>query len=496
MGRVPPYPAPVMRHLAAPVGAGPLPGADAVGESGAAECGDVVRVALRVAGGRVRAARFQAFGCPAATAAASAACARLRRAPLDDAMRLSADVLDADLGGLGPARRHGPELVADAVARALEGWYSARLGGRGLPLGRRRVAVAMSGGVDSAVAAMLLRDAGWDVVGVTMRLWHDPGAAAAERSCCSPDTVRAARATAHSLGLPHLTLDAVEPFRRGVVADFIAGYAAGRTPNPCVTCNGSVRFRLLAEAAALLGARALATGHYARVVADGRRRTRLAPARDGAKDQSYMLALLPAALRDRLVFPLGELTKDEVRGRARDAHLPCADAVESQEVCFVGEGGYVPFLERNAGLAPRPGEIVDAQGRVLGTHDGYWRFTVGQRRGVGVAGPVPLYVLATDAARNRVVVGPREALAAPALVLDAVHPHAPLDPERPFAVRVRYRGRALAGRSAVPAGGGRLRVELDEPADAPAPGQTAVLEQDGHLVAAGTIAHPPVPEPR
>jgi len=478
----------VLRRLADPAHAGSLPRADATGEAGAAACGDLVRVGLGIAGGRVRAARFQALGCPAATAAAEAACARLEGAALHDALRLSADLLDADLGGMGAARRHGPVLVADAVARALEGWYSGRLGAPGLPRRRDRVAVAMSGGVDSAVAAMLLRDAGWDVVGVTMRLWHDPAAAAAERSCCSPETVQAARATAHALGVPHLTLDAVAPFRADVVASFIEGYAQGRTPNPCVTCNGTVRFRLLDQAAALLGARALATGHYARVVAGPRGRRALAPARDAGKDQSYMLALLAPRLLDRLVFPLGDLTKDEVRARARAAALPCADAVESQEVCFVGEGGYVPFLERNAGLGRRPGEIVDGDGAVLGAHDGYWRFTVGQRRGVGVAAPEPLYVLGTDAARNRVVVGPRAALATWSLVLDPARGHDAIDPSRPFEVRVRYRGRALAGRAALPEGDERLLLELAEPADGVAPGQTAVVHQDGRLVAAGTIA--------
>ena len=474
-----------MRHLASPTGAGAMEGADAVGESGSGTCGDMVRVFLRLRGGRVRDARFQAFGCGALTAAASAACRRLAGASVETALRLSADDLDRDLGGLGAARRHGPETVEDAVARALEAWHSERLGAVGVPLRGDRVAVAMSGGVDSAVAAMLLRDAGLDVVGVTMRLWHDPGAAAAERSCCSPETVRLARASARALGIPHLTLDVAEPFREAVVDDFIAGYRAGRTPNPCVTCNGRLRFRALAGAAALLGARRLSTGHYARVEHPLGAPPALARALDRDKDQSYMLSMLDRATLDRLVFPLGDLRKDDVRERARAAALPAADAVESQEVCFVGEGGYGPFLERAAGLAPRPGPIEDEAGRVLGTHRGYWLFTVGQRRGIGIAGAEPLYVLATDPVRNAVTVGPRESLAIRELVLDPVRVHRPLD-GAPLEVRVRYRGRALPGRARAEAAG--LRVSLDVPADGVAAGQTAALYQDHRLVAAGTIA--------
>jgi tRNA-specific 2-thiouridylase len=463
---------------------------DAVGESGSAACGDLVRIQLRIAGGRIRDARFLAFGCGAATAAASAACGRLRGASLPAALSLSPGDLDAELGGLGAARRHGPELVVDALARALEGWYSARLGQPGLPLAAGRVAVAMSGGVDSAVAAMLLRDAGHEVVGVTMRLWHDPAAAAAERSCCSPETVRLARASAHALGIPHLTLDAAERFRRGVVEQFVAGYRAGLTPNPCVTCNGDVRFRLLAEAAALLGARGLASGHYARVARSRTGRRLVARAADADKDQSYMLARLPAPLLERMAFPLGELGKDAVRRMARAAALPAADAVESQEVCFVGADGYAAFLERTGGMTPRPGPIVDADGRRLGTHGGHWRYTVGQRRGLGLSGAGPAYVLAVDAARNTVTVGPRDTLAVGGLRLESPVVHEDLDVAgAPLEVRVRYRGGALSGRAAL-APDGALEVALREPVLglAAAPGQTAALYRDGRLVAAGTIA--------
>jgi len=474
-----------MRHLAAPSASGPLRDAHATGHAGSEDCGDVVRIDLCVSAGRVEDAGLLVFGCGAATAAASAACERLRGLDLDDAARVGPDEIDRALGGLGPARRHGPELVADAVAGALEAWYSARLGGEGRVRSRKRVAVAMSGGVDSAVAAMLVRDAGYEPVGVTMRLWHDPAAAAAERSCCAPETVRLARASAHALGIPHVTLDVAERFREGVVTDFIAGYQAGTTPNPCVTCNGSVRFAILEEAAGLLGAEGLATGHYARVEERAGVRS-IAAARDASKDQSYMLSMLPSGVLERVMFPLGELTKADTRELAREAGLPAAEAVESQEICFVGEDGYRAFLERNSDLEARPGPILDPDGREVGRHDGYWRYTVGQRRGLGVASSEPLYVLRTDAARNEVWVGAREMLAVdrlhlePAIVRGEIH-------DGPLEVRVRYRGRPLRGLAALRSGDA-LEVDLLEPALGVAPGQTAALYRDGRLVAAGTIS--------
>jgi tRNA-specific 2-thiouridylase len=375
-------------------------------------------------------------------------------------------------------------LVADAVAGALESWYSARLGERGGAPLDRRVAVAMSGGVDSAVAAMLLRDAGYEPVGLTMRLWHDPAAVAAARSCCAPETVRLARASAHALGIPHITLDVAERFRRGVVADFIAGYEAGATPNPCVTCNGAVRFAILREAADLLGATWLATGHYVRLQRTGGAPA-IAAARDADKDQSYMLSMLPADVLERAIFPLGEHTKAEARELARAAGLPAADAVESQEICFVGEDGYRGFLERNAALEPRPGPILDPDGREIGRHGGYWRYTVGQRRGLGVAAREPLYVLRTDPERNAVWVGPREMLAIDRLHLEPALVREELD-DGPLEVRVRYRGRPLRGLAAQCAGDA-LHVDLLEPALGVARGQTAALYRDGRLVAAGTI---------
>lgn len=485
---MPAYAPELIRHVAAPVGAGLLEDADGIGESGAMGCGDVVRMQLRIRDDRIEAARFLAYGCPSALASASAACELLGGAHVRDAMLLSSARIEAALGGIDAAQRHGPDLVCDATARAVEQWFSARLGEPGIPLRDGCVAVAMSGGVDSAVAALLLQESGYDVVGVTMRLWHDPAAAAADRSCCSPETVQLARAGAHALGIPHVTVDAANAFRAGVVDAFIAGYAAGITPNPCVACNGTVRFRILADAAALLGATGLATGHYARIAYGADGTPVIAAAVDTAKDQSYMLSMLGPDIRGRLVFPLGELTKPEVRAHARRAALPAAEAVESQEICFVGAGGYGPFLERNSDLSPTPGPIVDLDGRTLGVHDGYWRFTVGQRRGLGIAAAEPLYVVGTDPVTNEVRVGPRGALEIWGLEVRPAVAHDALDITVPFEVRVRYRGTPLAGRAVLPAADEGVVIDLAEPAPGVAPGQTATVYQSGRLVLAGTIA--------
>src|SRR4051812_18764135 len=378
------------------------------GAAGGAACGDLVRIALRVEDDHIAEAAFDASGCAAARAAGSAAAALAEGAPLLEAALLTSDDVMAALDGVSPSGRHGAELAADALHRALGA--ALRDGAPSLSENRARTVVALSGGVDSAVAAQLAVAAGEEVVAVTLELWADP-ATDGSRSCCSPQAVIGARALAHSMGLPHFTLDLRERFRSEVVDDFLAEYASGRTPNPCVRCNGMVRFDAMLDAADSLGAARLATGHYARV-ADDPEGPLVRAAIDPRKDQSYMLARLPAEQLERLRFPLGELTKDRVRRLAAEAGLPVADKRESQDLCFVAGLGARGFLRRHdAGGAAGSGEIVSEQGRVLGSHGGHQNFTVGQRRGIGVAAEEPLYVLEKDADRNRVVVGPRSRLA-------------------------------------------------------------------------------------
>src|ERR671923_2210538 len=327
-------------HLTAPRGLGALADSAHSGAAGGAACGDLVRISVRVEGERVVEAGFDAEGCGAARAAGSAVVELVEGASFLEAARVTIDEVSDSLGGLVPSKRHAAQLAADALHRALGA--TARAGAPRIAPSPRRTLVAMSGGVDSAAAAQLALDAGDEVVAVTLELWADP-ATDGERSCCSPQAVTGARDLAHGMGLPHVTLDLREPFRAEVVEHFLDGYAAGSTPNPCVRCNGQVRFDALLEAAEALGAARLATGHYARPTED-EHGPLVRAAADAHKDQSYMLAKLEPALLERLSFPLGGLTKDAVRALARDAGLPVADKRESQDLCFVAGlgGGGVP----------------------------------------------------------------------------------------------------------------------------------------------------------
>ena len=380
--------------------------------------------------------------------------------------------LDRDVRGLTlleAAAVGGEVLAADALANAIAPVFRARPD-------ERRVAVAMSGGVDSAVA---LLKAGPQAIGVTLRLWLDPAGPDSERACCSPNAVVAAREACHRLGLPHVTLDLREEFVRAVVTPFVRGYARGETPNPCITCNGGFRFAELLAFARRAGASRLATGHYARIIErDGR--LLLARALDDAKDQSYMLARLDPRLLDRIWFPLGEQTKAETRAQAAAAGLAAAGRAESQEACFLAGDDYRAFLSRQ-GLDPAAGPIVDEAGLTVGTHDGFWRYTPGQRRGLGVSASEPLYAVSTSARTNTVVVGPKASLARTQVAAKG-RLHLPIGR---VTAKLRYRSPAVAA-TVVPTATG-FQLTLDEPAYGVARGQAAVLYDGDVVVGSGLV---------
>ena len=473
-------------HLSSPQGEGSLPAGGFTATAGGASCCDQISLGLAVDAGRVSDTGFQARGCPSASAAASAAVTLARGAPLLSAARIGAREIAAELGGLSPGKLHAAELAADALARALGA--AARSAAAPPWPAEGRTLVAMSGGVDSAVAALLCRQ-GSPTVAVTLELWADEENDA-ERSCCSASAVRQARALAHAMDLPHFTIDLRGEFRRGVVDKFIAGYARGETPNPCVGCNGHVRIDAMIELADRLGCQWLATGHYARLAEPEHERGPLLQlAADPGKDQTYMLAALAPSSLGRMQFPLGELTKHAVRELAIAEGLPVASKPDSQDLCFLAGTDRGRFLARHGGIEERVGDIVDRHGRVLGRHRGQHHFTVGQRRGLRIDGSGPLYVLDKSAASNQVVVGSRRELMRHHVRLRGVSLHRPSS--RIDHVKLRYRSRALPARLSedLPPGSHRgAAIELRDPAEMGAPGQLACL-LDGELVVGwGTIA--------
>jgi tRNA-specific 2-thiouridylase len=333
----------------------------------------------------------------------------------------------------------------------------------------------MSGGVDSSVAAMLLKRNGHRVVGVTLRLWDAPGTAG-ERTCCSSEAVQRAGAVAQALGIPHFTVDARDIFLPRVVDYFVREHALGRTPNPCMKCNARVRFGFMIELAARLGLSHIATGHYARLNGEPAGLTRGV---DQKKDQSYVLAEVSPDLLRRALFPLGELCKPEVRTLAAKAGLTGASQPESQEICFVPDDDHRGFLKTR--LGDIPGIIVDTAGNEVGNHTGTYNFTIGQRRGLNVAGQVPSYVVALDATGHQVTIGDRAALAVVRLRLADIVRHRAATGKK-STVQYRSTGERVPGRMT-----DLGIIALDEPAMGVAPGQTAVLYEGENVVAAGTI---------
>jgi tRNA-specific 2-thiouridylase len=354
-----------------------------------------------------------------------------------------------------------------------------------------KVVVAMSGGVDSSVAAALLQQQGYEVIGMMLRLWSEPGGEASNR-CCTPQAMSIARRVAGQLGIPFYAVNAQQSFRNIVVQYFLDGYASGGTPNPCLACNRQIRWEFLLERALALGAGYMATGHYARLERNTGEPVRLFEAVDSHKDQSYVLHVLNQSKLKHALFPLGDLTKPEVRQIAADLKLPAATSKESQDLCFLAGQDYRDFLHRHKPELEQPGPILDRAGKQLGAHTGLVNYTIGQRKGLGVAAADPLYVLAKDQARNALIVGykdelgGRELLTEPASWLSGSAPRASFDAE----VKIRYSARKAAAR-VTPQPDGRTDVLFAEPLRDITPGQAAVFYVNGEVLGGGLIAGEP-----
>jgi tRNA-uridine 2-sulfurtransferase len=352
---------------------------------------------------------------------------------------------------------------------------------------KQRVVCGMSGGVDSSATAALLRAQGFDVIGITLKLWPQDCVNRAEDKCCGPQAVTDARAVCHQLDIPYYLVDESADFQKHVIQYFADEYKAGRTPNPCVMCNQNLKFGRLLDRADQLGADFIATGHFARVEQSGSRWL-LKRGRDLRKDQSYFLFSLRQDQLARTLFPLGEKTKTDTRDVARTCQLKTADKEESMEICFVPDNDYGGFLQTANLVQKNRGEIVDVRGQVLGHHDGIAFYTIGQRKGLGLTTPKPVYVIELDAENNRVVVGDETNLERDECLVERCNWHPFETLEQPLAVtaKIRY-NHPGAPATITPLGGNRVRLKLHSPARAITPGQAAVFYQDDLVVGGGWI---------
>jgi len=354
---------------------------------------------------------------------------------------------------------------------------------------KTRVVVGMSGGVDSSAAAALLLEQGYAVIGITLKLWPQDCVSRAEDKCCGPQAVADARAVSHKLDIPHYLVDEAEEFQRQVIQYFAEEYKAGRTPNPCVMCNERLKFGTLISRARQLGADKVATGHFARVEATPEGRFLLRRGRDPRKDQSYFLFSLKQEQLARVIFPLGELTKQDTRAVARGCELKTADKEESMEICFVPDRDYGRFLQLAKLVEKHRGDIVDVHGRVLGQHEGIEFYTIGQRKGLGLSAPKPLYVVDLDPVRNRVIVGDESQLERDTFTIERCN-WIPFDaPAGPIGVtaKIRYNHPGTAA-TVTPGAKGSAQVRLHTPQRAITPGQACVLYQEDLVVGGGWIA--------
>lgn len=355
----------------------------------------------------------------------------------------------------------------------------------GLKAGKR-IVVGMSGGVDSSVAAAILKKEGWEVIGMMLRLWSNPGSL---NRCCAPDDVLEARNIAGLLEIPFYVVDAKDAFYSAVVEPFINDYASGFTPNPCLRCNRLIRWKILRSRAKALGAEQIATGHYARTKKLDDGSVQLLKNPDREKDQSYFLHRLTQDDLLNTVFPLSELTKIEVRKLAREFSLPVAERQDSQDLCFVGQGDYRDFIRDNKPEAFKPGPILNQEGSLIGEHSGLANYTIGQRKGLGIAGPEPYYVLHKDLDRNALVIGEKSSLGGVDFYTHSVNWISGAVPKEAFPaeIKIRYQSRPAAG-LVTPLDGHRASVTLEQPLPDITPGQAGVFYQDQVCLGGGTIS--------
>ncbi len=482
----------VIERLVQPRYTGEIPSPDALGESGDSACGDVARFTASIEDNTLTDLRYKVHGCAACIAAGSALAEMVYGKPILEAAAVSKANLEEALGGPLPrGKEHALTLVLDALHKAFEDHLNRQAGemlvegyegisANGKANGKKSVVAAMSGGVDSAVTALLLREAGYEVAAVTFRLHEGERGS---RSCCSPDTVLFARDTAHRMGLPHFTLNLKELFNRRVMQDFVGSYQEGQTPNPCVACNAHVKFHAAAYLADRLRFDMVATGHYARVVEGPDGEPTMARPVDESKDQTYVLWPVPKKLLARTVFPLGEYRKTEIREIAMERGLAVAYTPESQDICFIPDGDYRKFIRKR--VEAEPGEVVDREGNVLGQHEGVVDFTIGQRRGIGVSASEPLYVSEVRPESRQVVVGRKRDIEVEEVRVGGMNWF--LDPSEARSVQVRYNSEPVACEVEEGEDEGEWVANLEEPTQRVAPGQSAVFYSGDRVVGGGVV---------